>query len=214
MKSRKRNEKMEQQSFDQLLQGAREMKAIRAGEMAPARVTVIPDDFTVMTCVTLWQPWASALFVPRLDGSGLMLKVHETRGWAPSAKQLKPGDRLAISAAKTQRDTESGEYLADWWNERVRLTAYRAAFAAVGWRDWDDLPFGAIIGFGTFVGATQTERLFGKIDQHDRHWGNFGPHRYGWELRDVKRFPAPIPCRGMQTLFPVRIPNAALAAAT
>ena len=190
------------------------MKAIQAGKMQPARVTVVPNDFTEMKCVTLWEPWASALFVPRLDGSGLKLKIHETRGWAPSEKQLKPGDRLAISAAKTQIDTDTREPLSDWFLKRsLEYPDDANAFGAVLWRHWHQLPFGAIIGFGTFAGAERTERLIGRIDETNKRWGGFGPGRYGWELRDVKRFAAPIPVRGMQTLFTVRIPNSALASA-
>ena len=179
---------------------------------APTPAT--PHDSTEMACVTLWQPWASALFVPRLDGSGLMLKIHETRGWFPSVKSLAPGQLIAISAAKTQFDTETREPLEHWFNDKVKLVSPHApAFAAAGLRHWHQLPFGAIIGFGTFVGAERTERLISKIDDVNKYWGNFGPGRYGWELRNVKRFPEPIPCRGMQTIFRVRILNSALAAA-
>lgn len=199
---------MKQEHFDQLLQGGREMKAIRAGTMAPARVT--ERKTVTMTALALWQPWGAAMFTPRVENNSRMLKAYETRGWAPSPRLLAPGDRLAIHGAKTQQDPKTREYLCDWWRDNVKRGARWTDFAAAGWRDWDDLPFGAIIGFGTFVGAYRTEDLIagGKIDATEEAWGNYGPKRYGWLLRDVKRLDQPVPWKGGQSLFRVEIPEA------
>ena len=151
-----------------------------------------------MTTLTLYQPWASAMFIPRPDALAQMLKGFETRGFRPTERMLKPGDRLAIHSGKADN-----EELRDWWMSRVKNTVYGAAFAATGLYNWTDLPFGKVIGNGIFVGAFPTETLLANdaVDVIEQHWGNYGPGRFGWQMQQMVQLPLPVPCRGRQSLF-------------
>lgn len=160
-----------------------------------------------MRAISLWQPWASAMFVPRADFPAQMLKTFETRSWRPSVNALRPGELLAIHAAKTQQDPDTRERLSDWWRERVVGCGFAEQFAAAGWGGWYELPFGAIIGYGRFVGAFPTGKLLANAaaDGVEQHFGNFGPLRFGWQMQSMKRLPHPISCTGRQGLFHVSI---------
>lgn len=153
-----------------------------------------------ITVITLQQPWASAVFVPRIDAPARMLKEYETRGFAPTPKTLKMGDRLAIQAGKA--DTPK---LRAWWMANVRNTPHHEAFVRAGIADWSDLPFGKIVGHVRFMGAYTSDDLFvrGMIDECERHWGLYGPGRLGWKLADATKLAVPIPCKGLQSLFRV-----------
>jgi hypothetical protein len=129
--------------------------------------------------ISLWQPWASAMAVLR-PGTDRALKSVETRGWRPVPEMI--GQRLAICAAKTQRDPETGAKLSDWWMEHVkRRQGYRACFEMAGFTDWESLPFGAVLCHGVLAGVHPTEKLVHEIDAIEKDWGNYAPGRYGWE---------------------------------
>lgn len=155
-----------------------------------------------MITISLWQPHASALFVPRV-ADPRMLKTHETRHWTPNPRLLKPGQKLAIHAAKTQVDPETREPLRDWWMERVKRTDMAAAFSAAGFNDWCDLPFGCVIGYGIFEGAFATQPLVAGnlVDSVESYWGDFSPGRFAWRLSNMTRLAEPVPCCGRQSLF-------------
>jgi hypothetical protein len=152
-----------------------------------------------MRCISLWQPWASAMTVRRSIGGG-MLKAVETRGWAPAKDAI--GQRMAIAAAKTQRDPDTGEKLSAWWMERVkRQGGYRACFEAAGFTDWETLPFGAVVAHGMLARVVESEKLVNELDAIEQDWGDYGPGRYGWVFEDMQVLVRPVPIVGKQGIF-------------
>lgn len=154
-----------------------------------------------MRCISLWQPWASAMMVPRELEAG-MIKRIETRGWAPDKSAI--GQRMAIAAAKTQKDMDTKEPLRDWWMENVkRKGGYRACFEKAGLTDWERLPFGAVLGHGLLVDVVPTEELLPTLaaDWIEKDWGNYRPGRFGWVFADMVVLPAPVPVVGRQGIF-------------
>lgn len=144
-----------------------------------------------MKALSLWQPWASAI--------PLGLKRIETRGRPTNYR-----GRLAIHAAKTQRNAETGDDLIYFWRHSLCVSpSYALAFARHGIDTWFDLPFGAIIATCDLVDCVPSEQLLadGRADEQEQHWGNFGPGRYGWLLDNVVKLKTPVPLRGMQGLF-------------
>lgn len=157
-----------------------------------------------MRCLSLWQPWASALAC----GS----KMMETRSWRTSYR-----GPLLIHAAKRRRVKEL-EYLRGWPSWVGAL----GPVLEVG-RPFTDLPYGAIVGVGELVGCIATEwvqnhhdidapRRFAEHDPNvwtERHLGDFSAGRYAWLFRvgSLRTFATPTPCRGYQGLFfPSRLP--------
>lgn len=138
-------------------------------------------------CISLWQPWASLLFVPGA-------KVHETRHWPAPARLI--GQRVVIHAAKTNagfRDMEEGD-------EIVRLCV----------KTWDadfSLPRGAFI--GTAILAASFKILdhweVGKepASDEDELCGDWSSGRYAWRMDDRTPLPAPIPAKGQQGFWKI-----------
>ena len=154
-----------------------------------------------MRCLSLWQPWASALAC----GS----KMIETRSWRTSYR-----GPLLIHAAK-RRVIKELEY----------LRGYSSWVGALGpvldvGRPFTDLPFGAIIGIGNLEACVATERVsnldaprrFVEYDPNvwtERDMADFSPGRWAWlfEPSSLRTFATPTPCRGYQGLFfPSRLP--------
>lgn len=165
-----------------------------------------------MKCISLWQPWASAL----VCGS----KRCETRSWRPPDFVI--GKRIAIHASKRwgADEREWAEY----------LTTRRGIYLGM---DPASPPLGAIVGVATLVGWMTTERAFpdeitrliisaihageplpddapmtmyrGKaISTPNEYWlGNYYPNRFAWIFEDPVQFKAPIPYRGAQGFFEV-----------
>ena len=131
-----------------------------------------------MKAISLWQPWASLWLSPR--------KIHETRHW-PTAHR----GWMAVHAAK--------RFEKDHHPELAQIL--RAEFGA-SW--FKDLPTGAIIGMVNIIDCIPTEVI--RAADHsvdDMECGNFGPGRFGWQRREFKLLPEPIPFRGLQGVFNV-----------
>ena len=152
-----------------------------------------------MKALSLWQPWASAI--------ALGAKRIETRDWATAYR-----GPLAIHAAKRCVKGELAEMGAD--------PTWRGALDRPG-NDGPltDLPFGAIVAVCRLVDCLRTDDIDREMLLEDRHpaWGgaggelydwsewdmgNFGPHRFGWVLEDMRAV-GPIPWRGAQGLFEI-----------
>jgi hypothetical protein len=141
-----------------------------------------------MKCISLWQPWASALFLSR---NGRALKPDETRCW-PTAFR----GRLAIHAA--QRRTKAG---VDYDPELDRIL-----FELIH-RRTADLPHGQLIGSLELVRCQKTIN----IHRHEEQllWGDYrergddGKLRYAWTFTDPEPLPCPIPWKGSQGFFDV-----------
>lgn len=155
-----------------------------------------------MRALSLWQPWASAMTVLR-PGTQQRLKRFETRSWAPAPECV--GQRLAICAAKTQCDPDTRKKLNLWWMELVkRQPNYCAAFAAAGFENWEDLPFGAVVCHGILSRVVPTDELIaGELlrDTIEKTWGDYSSGRFAWELSDVVVLDVPRPIVGRQGLF-------------
>ena len=65
----------------------------------------------------------------------------------------------------------------------------------------DLLPAGALIAVCDKVICKHTRLLH--VDAEEREMGNFAPGRFGWDPVNMRELPAPIPWRGMQSLFEV-----------
>ncbi|HVT74559.1 MAG TPA: hypothetical protein VHD61_15605 [Lacunisphaera sp.] len=140
----------------------------------------------VVKAISLWQPWASALFTP--------LKKFETRHWPVPRSII--GQRVCIHAAK-KRDAD----VRDFWE--TLDSDELAEFTKIGIASFDQLPFGAIIGQLDLVECHRTEDLRVQPGTHDYEWGNHAPGRFAWECANAARLPRPVPCVGRQGFFDV-----------
>ena len=152
-----------------------------------------------MKAISLWQPWASAIAVG--------LKSIETRSW-PAPKSV-IGCQLAIHAAKRNSvDVRMA------WRDTVFFSAeFYSVFAKAGYREFDDLPRGAIVAIATLAAVISTNdnpEIRGREAFHlgvpcplntDEAWGNFAPDRFAWFLANIVPLKTPVPCVGRQGLF-------------
>lgn len=150
-----------------------------------------------MICISLWQPWASALFAPLSPGASReAIKGYETRHWAMPDRCI--GRMIAIHAAK--RDTpDEREFWVDVVMGKHRET-YGHAFAALGIKKYSDLPRGAVIGTAVFRSPIRTERM-DSIGEIESEWGNYSTGRWAWPVIETTLFPRPIPFVGRQGFF-------------
>lgn len=133
-----------------------------------------------MMALTLSRPWAAIVAAGR--------KRVENRSWAPPRGLV--GNDLALHAGKGwDRDGQT------WIDEHFGKEAY------------GDLPFMehsvivAVAKLFTFVYKDVDEAAPVSIHvmtPEDRMWF-FGD--VGWILRDIRRLPRPVPCRGYQRLW-------------
>ncbi len=159
---------------------------------------------TAMIAISLWQPWASALFAPANPGaSPRAIKEHETRHWPMPNRFI--GQPIAIHAAK--RDTpDEREFWMDVVMNPARRELYGNAFAAIGIQKYSDLPRGAIIGTAVFASPIHTEKM-DAVGEIESDWGNFSAGRWAWPTVHLERFATPIPCVGRQGFFEWASPN-------
>lgn len=148
-----------------------------------------------MRCLSLWQPWASALAC----GS----KMMETRTWRTFYR-----GPLLIHAAKRCNVKELAQLRgASFWVGAL------SPVLEVG-RPFTELPFGAIIGIGNLEACVATERASNldapRRSSHydpnvwtERQLGDFSPGRYAWlfDPGSLRTFATPTHCRGFQGVF-------------
>lgn len=131
-----------------------------------------------MKCISLWQPWASAI--------ALGHKRVETRSWSTPYR-----GPIAIHAAKR-------------WD--VNQRAFHATEVAVK-RLPAELPFGAIVAVAVLteivpIGQLRLLDAFA-MGCVERLYGDYSDGRFGWVLHDIKALADPVPFKGMQGLFDV-----------
>lgn len=135
-----------------------------------------------MKALTLWQPWGWAV----VEG----YKAVENRSWPPPHALI--GQRIAIHAGKTW-----DRYGADTVADLIGIDAFPDAAHVAG----------AAIGVATIERIVHSRphpvgysdhRPDLHLSPDERAWF-FGP--FGWILRDVRRLPTPVPCRGAQLLW-------------
>lgn len=145
-----------------------------------------------MRAISLWQPWASAI------PAGL--KTIETRSWSTAYR-----GPIAIHAAKRWTWQEK-----QFWMDRVPRAARPTAsdaFRALGIVNAEDLPLGCIVATCEVYDCVstnddpQTRCPEYPVALSDHEWGNFGPNRFAWFLRNIKPLAKPCPCIGRQGFF-------------
>jgi hypothetical protein len=148
--------------------------------------------------VTLHQPWASLVAVGH--------KTVETRSW--STKYRGP---LAIHAGKDRRPSRTFE-------------AQILSVPALSGRAWNEMPFGAVVALCELVDVVPADEVRWISEDHggweEMRWcqvrvglthtmiredqrplGEFGPGRFAWLLKDIKRLRSPVPATGRQGLW-------------
>jgi len=149
-----------------------------------------------MKAISLWQPWASAMFPP------VSLKTIETRSWPTKFRGL-----VAIHAAQKQSKELERFFIEN--NKDQVLGKIRPFDMITG--SFYDLPFGAIIGFGNLVDCVQMNILElnrhpevrDRLSSNEQAWGNYDLGRFAWVFEDLTRLDEPIPCKGKQGFFKV-----------
>lgn len=137
-----------------------------------------------MKCISLWQPWGSALF---LTIGGRRLKVHETRSWAPPPALI--GERVGIHAA-LRLEREVGQTCDDL------LTIAQGP----AWRH--SLTRGALLGDAILADCRAMDGSAAPEHDWDEAFGDWGPGRYAWRLEQPRLY-TPIPMPGKQGWFEV-----------
>jgi hypothetical protein len=135
----------------------------------------------LVRAISIHQPHASLL----VGGP----KIFETRSWDTPYRGL-----VMIHASKTARDR--ADYEAD---ERIQK-----ALRSLGYTAWDQLPRGCLIGETQLVDCIPGK----EVPRNERRFGTFvaddGP-RYAWRCHGGRLYAEPIPYRGLQGWFAVRI---------
>lgn len=125
-----------------------------------------------MKCISIWQPWASLLFSP-----GQFRKEFETRplvkrgqNWYPSIV-LKPGERVAIQAAKTMAGIEIACEEISREDRHFMAESLLQQFGNIG---WDKLPRGCILGTVEIGTTFVVENINADLSPRERAFGHYG----------------------------------------
>lgn len=125
-----------------------------------------------MRCISLWQPWASAI--------PLGLKAVETRHWSTDYR-----GPLAIHAAQR------------WTREQREFASVERTLGRLPER----MPLGAIVAICNLVDVKRTDEIAPVVSAIERIYGNYGPDRFGWILEGIRPLAEPIPYKGRQGFF-------------
>lgn len=134
-----------------------------------------------MRALTLTQPWATLVITG--------YKLFETRSWSTSYR-----GPLAIHAAKG---------FPEWARELCRDEPFYEVLELCGYEGWDELPLGQILGTVQLTDVRSTASVRRELDSHEIElaFGDFGPRRFAWRLREPIKLETPIPYRGTQGLW-------------
>lgn len=152
-----------------------------------------------MKAVSLWQPWATALFLR--DADSKRIKPDETRCW-PIAYR----GPIAIHAAKAV-PVPGMDYSLEL-DAVLRLLLGKTTA---------DLPRGCILGYGQVVACDRAPKVRARRSPAQTLWGNYderdgnGRLRFAWTIDQMTPLVFPVPWRGQQGLFDV--PDSVLMAA-
>ena len=138
--------------------------------------------------ISLWQPWASLLFVP----GG---KVHETRDWRAPEKYI--GRTILIHAAKKRMHPRNlGQPLCQLCDTKL------------GPAGLNTMPMGAFVGVATLQSSKMIRGADCAASAPDYLAGNWTMGRYAWRLTNRRPLRAPIPAIGRQGFwFPEELPE-------
>lgn len=135
-----------------------------------------------MKALTVQQPYASAI----VTGP----KTGENRTWAPSLKQLAPGDWVAIHAGAALYKAVKQKHFTEAYTKGIPpLWPECPAF--------DKLPRGAVIGVARLRAILNSE--FGVAHNPDFNPWYVGP--FVWEFDHRITLPSPMPCKGALGLW-------------
>jgi hypothetical protein len=164
-----------------------------------------------MRTISLWQPWAAAIF-QLIDGSDSdYCKAWETRHWKPSPIVI--GADTIIHAAK--KKFRSDDYPREF---RTRLL--------MDGIDPFHLKYGVVLGVVRIAQVVKVEEIRDKLSPRELQYGNYDStcpecgagkykpidcceyctftgivQRYAWKLENIRRFHDPIEVTGAQGFF-------------
>jgi hypothetical protein len=153
-------------------------------------------------CLTLTQPWASLVAAGE--------KRVETRSagfWRVQGPRLRPGDLLAIHAAKgfPKRCRELCDF------ESFNTALMDRAGAVVGIDAY--LPTGKVLSVHRLGWARNAEQLaLQHFSQSERAFGDYSPGRVGFYLQHVLELEEPLAAKGSQGFWWWEVPEAVEAA--
>jgi len=147
-----------------------------------------------MKVLSLLQPWASLCV--HTDENGKAFKQIETRSW-----NTKYRGELLIHASKKKIKLQDGMYELIDQMERIGFM-----------KDYEKLPYGAIIGKVNLVDVTTTSIINSNTDldintnwkhltKQELAFGDYSEGRFGWLLSDPVLFKNPIPCKGQLSIW-------------
>lgn len=125
--------------------------------------------------LSLWQPWATLI--------ALRFKEIETRSWSTPYR-----GKLAIHAAK--RKYNPNEVTPNFRSLLRQLNIDPAA-----------LPYGCIVAIVDLVDIHATHVLVPTLSDREFAFGDYGPGRFGWVLKNIRALDKPIPASGKQALW-------------
>lgn len=146
-----------------------------------------------MICLTVWQPWASAIIYGAKD--------RENRGWPTSHR-----GELAIHAAASKVDWDAPDHA---WTAAGLMPPPRCQrFDRSGWTG--SLQLGQVLGVVDLSGCHRSQGSGQRLDCPGctqssccQPWGH--PAAWHWEVTAKRPLTEPIPCRGAQRLW--RLPE-------
>ncbi len=147
-----------------------------------------------MKVLSLLQPWASLVVLGH--------KKIETRSWDTKHR----GELLIHASKKKIRVDENTQALLDHLCEIPGFM-----------EDYDQLPYGAIIGKVNLIDTIPTAifqapciqelrraNIGGstvEFPEQEEAFGDYSPNRFGWLLSDPVLFKEPIPCKGQLSIW-------------
>jgi hypothetical protein len=153
-----------------------------------------------MYAISLYQPWASAMFTPR-ETSAPPLKAIETRSWAMRGCLI--GQRVAIHATRLSLSRTGVREQKEMWKKLKAVPHYRAAFAAQGITDFLELPFGCVLGSVMMLRSIPAMEAIesGWADDTEQFFGNYLTGRHAWLTSHPIIADKPIPISGKQGVW-------------
>lgn len=153
-------------------------------------------NITGLTALTLWPEWLPCFTV--LD------KRTENRTWAPPDRLI--GEDLVLHAGKSVGGgsfkkgadwlSETAE-AAGWWvslDRRPKPPSFHWSLVGVLDQQRMPLPLGAAVCVARLVGADQRQETLWDMED-----------LWHWRLEDIRVLPEPVPMRGHQRLFRVKL---------
>lgn len=144
-----------------------------------------------MKAITLHQPWATLVAIGA--------KRIETRSWPTSYR-----GQIAIHAAASFPD----------YGRKFSLqpVVYDTVGKLCRTHSTRGYPLGSVLATCELVACWPIEvfditgeysdgKVFVEMRELEREFGNYGPGRYAWILKNVREFPAPIPAKGNRRIW-------------